>query len=253
MASPGAAPRSIPLAPDPARRGARAGRASPSTPRAVAGRRRADSARACDAPRPARSRRCREVFSSSIVRNSSCVSPAFRRTRPACPARSATSFSSVAVSDSPGRFSIDSAPSSSPRCRTGSNIDVAVTSLADPPRVGSAGPRSVRPARLRMELVTGADPDIGPPGAGPLGERARHPRQEFVVRIGLSDAVRELGQDLVRRRAFAVDEAVGDALRAGAAAGTRAPRRPRRRRRGTGSPGSRRASPPRRRSPRRRP
>jgi hypothetical protein len=54
------------------------------------------------------------------------VSATLRITSPACAARSRTSFSSVAVIASPGFFSIDSPPSSSPWCRTGSNIDVEV-------------------------------------------------------------------------------------------------------------------------------
>ena len=55
------------------------------------------------------------------------ASATLRITSPAWAARSRTSFSSVAVIDSPGFFVIDSAPRSSPWWRTGSRIDDGVS------------------------------------------------------------------------------------------------------------------------------
>src|SRR5215475_11056342 len=86
--------------------------------------------------------RCREALISSSRASSCSRSPAFLSTRPTWAARSASSRSSVGVSDSPGRFDTDSAPRTSPRWRTGrirSAAGYAGTSAAVARAGGSGG------------------------------------------------------------------------------------------------------------------
>ena len=66
------------------------------------------------------------------------------------------------------------------------------------------------PPSLGAELAADPEPHPGTGGAGPLAEDARHPRQHVLGRIGLADALGELAQDLVRSRALAVHDALGD-------------------------------------------
>ena len=81
------------------------------------------------------------------------------------------------------------------------------------------GPRGlrldvIRPRRIGDELVADADPHVGARGPGAAGERARHPRQELLVRVRVAEPFGELREHLVRRGALAVDEPVGEPLRA---------------------------------------
>ena len=142
------------------------------------------------------------------------VNATFRITRPACAARSRTSLSSVGVIDSPGRFTIDSAPSSSPWCRIGSRISVADTSPASSSVAAIGGNASAscghRPSETSwspMRTHTSARTAPVPPAS------ARAIRgQELLVRVRVAEPFGELREHLVRCGALPVDEPVGEPL-----------------------------------------
>ena len=113
----------------------------------------------------------------------------------------------------PGRFTIDSAPSSSPWCRIGSRISVADTSPASS-SVAAIGGKPRRPA------ATGPRRRAGP-RCGPTRRRGRlrcrrqgscHPGQEVLVRVRVAEPFGELREHFVRCRALPIDELVGEPL-----------------------------------------
>ena len=69
--------------------------------------------------------------------------------------------------------------------------------------------RTARPDRAGPQLGADPDPRLDPAGAGRAGQQRDHPVQG-VAQVELAGHVGgEVGQDLVRRGAFAVDQAVG--------------------------------------------
>jgi hypothetical protein len=68
-------------------------------------------------------------------------------------------------------------------------------------------------AGFQSELAADPQPDLGALGAGPGRDEVRHPREHVLDRQRLADPLRELRQHLVRSRALAVDEPVGEAAR----------------------------------------
>ena len=69
-----------------------------------------------------------------------------------------------------------------------------------------------RPRRRRTQQVAGPQPDVGAP-SGPLRKHASHAGQDLVQVVAADHPFRELGQDLVGRRAPPVDETVREAFR----------------------------------------
>ena len=70
-----------------------------------------------------------------------------------------------------------------------------------PSRVGG-------PPRRRSQLVPQVQPDASLCRAGPGRQDLRHARQHVIGRVGAGQVLRELGEDLVRRRSLAVHDAV---------------------------------------------
>ena len=68
----------------------------------------------------------------------------------------------------------------------------------------------VGPGRDVSQLPVDGQPHVGALGADALAQDPRHPRQHVLVGVGPADAFGELRQHLVRRRALAVDDAVGE-------------------------------------------
>ena len=66
------------------------------------------------------------------------------------------------------------------------------------------------PCRDVAQLVPHGEPYVGPLRADPFTEHAHHARQHVFVGVRAADTFGELRQHLVRRRALAVDEAVGE-------------------------------------------
>ena len=66
------------------------------------------------------------------------------------------------------------------------------------------------PGRDVAQLLVDHEPDVGPFGADALAQDPRHPRQHVLVGIRAADALGELRQHLVRCRALAVHDPVGE-------------------------------------------
>ncbi len=152
------------------------------------------------------SRRC-EARSSSTRRT-------FRRTRPACDARSRTRRSFDGFIGSLGGIATESAPRSSPRSRTSTTVSPSIVGRASFATTGDV-PRARRPSATRPPAAARADAEPHPRRAGARGlaEDLRHPAEDVLGRVRLPDAFGELGQHLVRGRPPAVDDAIGDPAR----------------------------------------
>jgi hypothetical protein len=68
--------------------------------------------------------------------------------------------------------------------------------------------RVLRPRRLLAHAVSDPQPHPCGPCPGCLAEQMGHPRQDVLRRIGASDTLREVREDLVRRRSLPVHEPV---------------------------------------------
>ena len=148
--------------------------------------------------------RCRDARSSSISRT-------FRSTRPACEARSRTSRSFDGLIGSFAGIETDSAPRSSPWSRTSTDESADSCGISSPwSETAVGGSLLGRRDPRGPELVPHVQPHDGLASADGVGEDLRHPGEDVLGGVGAADALGELREDLVGRRATPVDDPIGD-------------------------------------------
>ena len=153
------------------------------------------------------------AFRSSSRALSASVSRTLLSTSPAWDARSAISFSSDGDTGSLDGLRTASAPKQLARLHHGIHAIHALDLGHRPVRKGDrrAADRIVGPGCDVPELPADREPHVGALRPDALAQDPRHPRQHVRVGVSTTDAFGELGEHLVRRRALAVDQAVGEA------------------------------------------
>ena len=139
----------------------------------------------------------------------SSISRTLRSTSPACAAMSRMSFAFVGFIGSAGRERDRERPEEVPLVPYLERVFAVEGRQLVAPYGHARGRRRVAgPGGFRTQLDPDAQPDPRGPRTGRLGEELGHPGEDVLRGVGLPDAFRELGQDLVRGRSLSVDDPV---------------------------------------------